>query len=366
MDFVASSSAGNNGSSSASVVVNKPSGVVEGDVMIASYTSNTSFWNIPSGWTAILSQLSGGSASMRTGVAYKVAGSSEPSNYTFTKDVGSPDSAPQTVTILAFRGVDQTTPIQGNSSAAHGSVAASTDPGTTLTVAQNTAPGRIIMWRASRKGEQSGAGVVPTYTTPSVNWTEGVDAGNASSSGNTAYAVSASYTGDFGTTSGTRGGPSGGIVANTSTDQNAFIMVALLGGVPPTNADAGKADPSAAAYNASALLGPSAGYAALSAAAHNAGVLTGVAAENTGSASVTAQAYNASVVLIGVAEAGAQAHNASVAIGTSAEYAQATVATLGGVGYFGAPESRRWRIPAEDRTFRVPHEDRVWRIPSED
>ena len=77
--FVASSSVGD--FEGDPLPINKPAGVIEGDLMIAlSAGSNGVSWSGDTGWTEIFDL--GSNPAQR--VAYKVAGGSEPSTYTFT------------------------------------------------------------------------------------------------------------------------------------------------------------------------------------------------------------------------------------------------------------------------------------------
>ena len=81
--FVASANT-QNGAAGSSLVINKPTGTVEGDLMIASMDANTALtWTGDTGWTELADQ--GANPSLR--IAYKVAGASEPSSYTFTASV---------------------------------------------------------------------------------------------------------------------------------------------------------------------------------------------------------------------------------------------------------------------------------------
>lgn len=68
--------------------VTKPTGVASGDLLVAfmASPSATVTWTLPTGWVEAVSQASGGSH--RSLMAYKVAGSSEPSSYTFTASSG--------------------------------------------------------------------------------------------------------------------------------------------------------------------------------------------------------------------------------------------------------------------------------------
>lgn len=87
--------------------MNKPAGVVNGDVMVATLrvSSFLSFnFSTPSGWTEIA-----GTTDNAAKLFYKVAGGSEPSSYSFGSMVGL--GATMIGSIVAFSGVDTTTPI---------------------------------------------------------------------------------------------------------------------------------------------------------------------------------------------------------------------------------------------------------------
>lgn len=81
---------------SASLSISKPTGVAEGDIMIAFLQHNTTAtWTQPSGWTELVDT---GTASIS--VAYKVAGASEGSSYAFSCT----DTHERSGYILAYRG----------------------------------------------------------------------------------------------------------------------------------------------------------------------------------------------------------------------------------------------------------------------
>ena len=74
-------------SGTGSATVTKPTGVAAGDLLIAKCTSyDTAGQTVTSsGWTSLGSVVPGGASSTSLHVLYKVAGSSEPANYTFTE-----------------------------------------------------------------------------------------------------------------------------------------------------------------------------------------------------------------------------------------------------------------------------------------
>lgn len=92
-------------------IINKPTGTVSGDVMLVFLESflDTTF-TLPSGWALISSgNYQRDASSMTSGIAYKVAGGSEGSSYTFTDDGG--DGPPLCGMIVTYRGVDTAAPI---------------------------------------------------------------------------------------------------------------------------------------------------------------------------------------------------------------------------------------------------------------
>lgn len=95
-EFIAFASA--NGSSLSAVMVSKPIGTAQGDLMIAFMSkANSVTWTQPSGWTEVADQGSNPSI----GISYKVAGPSEPSSYQFSCGGGS--GRPK-ASIVTYRG----------------------------------------------------------------------------------------------------------------------------------------------------------------------------------------------------------------------------------------------------------------------
>ncbi|MEW6469940.1 MAG: T9SS type A sorting domain-containing protein [Bacteroidota bacterium] len=117
--FVAASQATGN---SASVTIPIPAGVVQGDVMIAAihhgWCNNGPAVIAPNGWTLInyTSNTGSGCGSSNTTIQlatfYKVAGASEPANYTFT---GNSSNQAYVGGIVAYSGVNTANPIHMNS-----------------------------------------------------------------------------------------------------------------------------------------------------------------------------------------------------------------------------------------------------------
>lgn len=108
--FVGAASA-ENGSGSTSLGIAKPTGVVEGGVMVATVTAaGTGAVTTPSGWTVVKSLTQG---SLRQATYYKVAGASEPASYSWS--LGSSRAA--SGGIVDYSGVNQTVPVDAIASA---------------------------------------------------------------------------------------------------------------------------------------------------------------------------------------------------------------------------------------------------------
>lgn len=109
--FRSASSAKSVNNDTVPLVVDKPAGVVEGDVMIAFLATIQDQTTItgPSGWTQLFPTTADTTNSPHCQMTawIKVAGSSEPSTYTFSWDVAGGAVAG----IVAYSGVDPTTPV---------------------------------------------------------------------------------------------------------------------------------------------------------------------------------------------------------------------------------------------------------------
>jgi carbohydrate binding protein with CBM4/9 domain len=166
--------------SGTSIVINKPSGVVADDLLIAFVTSNNQSVNPPSGWTELDDDTT--AELFRSHVFYKIAGSSEGSTYTFT--VGS--SAPIVGTIIAYDGADTVTPIGTNNHAAATFDSNQSEALTTPTVSGNTETvGRVIYFRQCRRSATSDSDII-TYTEGTAGISELSDVG-VYSGGSVAY-----------------------------------------------------------------------------------------------------------------------------------------------------------------------------------
>jgi hypothetical protein len=127
-------------STNTNLTINKPTGVVSGDVMIVNITSNNGGTPSLSGWNSLGTGIFNGS-NLRATVLYKVAGGSEPSSYTFALGAGANDAIG---TIIAFSGVDNASPID-----ATGTMGLSASAGATATapgITTNSANAAVIMF----------------------------------------------------------------------------------------------------------------------------------------------------------------------------------------------------------------------------
>jgi MSHA pilin protein MshD len=116
------------------LAINKPTGTVQGDVMVAAigFRPATATVTPPSGWTLVRSvQNNSGSGPPAVNVYRKVAGASEPANYawTFSSSTGTAGG------IQTFSGVDTTTPVDVEDGAPTAAAYAHTTPSIVTTVA---------------------------------------------------------------------------------------------------------------------------------------------------------------------------------------------------------------------------------------
>jgi hypothetical protein len=140
------SSDSNGANSATSITVNKPAGVVDGDVLVGSVSFSTAitFTSAPAGWTQVRISTNGG---VGVGVWVKVA-SGEPASYTWNTSAASSMAAG----ISAYIGVDNTTPVDAENGGmlANGTSVTTVTPATMLVV-------------SSMKGNN---GVSVTFTPP--------------------------------------------------------------------------------------------------------------------------------------------------------------------------------------------------------
>jgi hypothetical protein len=153
--FRASATADHDGASGTTFVPSKPAGVVSGDYMLAwveAIGTSLTVSSAPSGWTLIQSET--GNANILSVLYAKVAGGSEPSSYTWTLS----NSVKGRVTISAYTGVDNTTPIDAT---AHGT--ASLNVTTAPPAVTATLTGDWLVYSAF--GRHSFAGAAQSFST---------------------------------------------------------------------------------------------------------------------------------------------------------------------------------------------------------
>lgn len=119
-----------------SVAVNKPVGVVNGSLMIAAYRhfNGTALPSLPSGWS--WGPTLTGTAFGTLAWAWKKAGGSEPSSYTWNAGAQSPGDSYVGVTIFHISGADDTDPFDADSEFNNGTGTSRTNPGITTSVDQ--------------------------------------------------------------------------------------------------------------------------------------------------------------------------------------------------------------------------------------
>jgi len=109
ISFVAPSSAATSGGGATSLVIAKPTGVVSGQVMVATVTATgTGALTAPSGWAVVKDTTL--SATMRQIAYYRVAGGSEPASYSWSLGTTRQASGG----IADYSGVNNTAPIDAS------------------------------------------------------------------------------------------------------------------------------------------------------------------------------------------------------------------------------------------------------------
>lgn len=216
----------------ANVTVSKPTGVAAGDVLIAyGCTTETTpyFDTTPSGWSVIATSASGDTPGLFQARAwYRVAGGSEPANYTWGSSGASGAGAPIVVTVTAWRGVDNSTPIGNSAVTAGGAISSGVNPNPTIGFTQTSGLAKQIYMRAVRS-----TSAIPTFTVTQSGWTELDDVGDFSG-GSVRYSI-LSASRDAESTNGTScSEPSS--TANAATTDEAYILIALTDSVTGTAA----------------------------------------------------------------------------------------------------------------------------------
>ncbi len=134
---VGSTSSTNTSAASDTLTLTRPGSVAEGDVMIAWVTQrtddlplSTQVKSVPAGWTVVLTRDNG--STFGTTVYRKVAGASEAASYSWRFDRDGRGAGG----VLAFRGVDTTTPVEASGSQLNAAAASYATPAVTTTSAK--------------------------------------------------------------------------------------------------------------------------------------------------------------------------------------------------------------------------------------
>lgn len=143
------------GSAGTSIVVPRPAGVADADLLVCMVQTAANTITAPAGWTALRASAAATGSAGVLGVWWKLA-ASEGSSYTFTFS-----SDQSTAQIIAYRGVDQTTPIGDLAQAAD----ASFDTTFTTPTTTPTHNGMAVMMVTTSFS------LFPTYSSPSNGFT---------------------------------------------------------------------------------------------------------------------------------------------------------------------------------------------------
>lgn len=213
-----------------SLTINRPAGVVSGDIMLVTIGqrgSNTLSNPTATGWTLISGVDLGGTTDRRGIVMYRIAGATEPASYTFTLDGQSTGTVG---TIVAFSGVDNTTPfdVANGAISVNGSTAAVTAT-TKTTLTANTA---IVMLGMAGNSSPTWSGWNTTNPGGLTELFDNQNSGRASVGG--AWAIKAAI-----------GATGNGTATLSGAERNGAILIALrpavttVTGFSPSNACSG-------------------------------------------------------------------------------------------------------------------------------
>jgi len=122
-------SSGNNAGGSSTLVINKPTGTTNGDIMVSHVIVNTAgnTITVPTGWTLIKRQDS--PSSISTATYWKSAGSSEPASYTWSFSTSGEASGG----IASYSGVNTTNPVDASNAQYNSSTSTVSNSGVTTT-----------------------------------------------------------------------------------------------------------------------------------------------------------------------------------------------------------------------------------------
>jgi len=207
-------------STSASVTVTKPTGVVQGDIMIANvgnYFNGTNNNASSTGWTVIAgTSIERGRATL----LYKIAGASEPADYAFSVTTGSTATA---ASIVAFSGVNTTTSFDVTAPTAWTTTSTSSTINNLPSITTVTAGAAVLAFGASSRITPTTATNFTSWTLTNPTLTEIFDVGH--NGVNSTVAVGGAW--GIRTTAGSTG--AGGFTCSTNTNPRLMggIMIAL-------------------------------------------------------------------------------------------------------------------------------------------
>jgi len=154
------------GGTVASFIINKPAGVVSGDLLIVFMTGTNGItnWAQASGWTMIDENIGSG---VGKAAQWLIAGGSEPATYTFTQDAGTGGRV--AAAMLRISGANATTPINDHTMAYFASSPASPQDCTGITTTVDNCLGLV--------GALEGLNTTtkPDVTFPTSGWAEQLD-----------------------------------------------------------------------------------------------------------------------------------------------------------------------------------------------
>lgn len=329
ISFVAAST-GNSSPYGTSMSLAKPSGVANGDVMIAIIGGNPSTL---SGWTKIgASTTPPNSSGGPMGVFYKKA-SSEGSSYSWTVS----GSYFCCGTIVAYRGCDPTTPVD----TAHTSIAV--DSGSDYTTGAVTASG--TQWGVAFAHEYS-------YGAGSTSWTTST-ATSRTSNHYTSGSEECSYFVCDSNANLSAGSHTEALTANHSTDGGARGLILLndSGVSVDLGSDGVASDNHATAWQTTVLI-QTVQAASASILGHNTSVGFEVNADEAAEPSVVAHDATRPIFPAD-AEVDAEAEEASVHLDVNVRHANADATAFDASGYYGAATVRVYVVPDENRTYKV-------------
>lgn len=321
-----------------SISIAKPSGVVNGDVMLACIGGNPSTL---SGWTLLGSASPSAGSNGTTKIFYKKA-SGEGSSYSWT--LGS--SSMCYGTIVAYRGCDPTTPVDTSHSTITGKGAT-----TNYTTASETATSTQFLVAVAQEYTfiNAGSATPTTWSTPGAT-SRGYDATNIGASGSR---EEASYTWCDSNGNVSAGSQSQTQTASRTTSGGTSGIILLNdSGVSVAVGSDGVAHATTAAQQPTILI-QTVQSAAASTAAHNTSV--GLEAEADVADDSTAVAHDALRPMLpsGAQAADVDAETASIHLDVNARLSSAEATAYNASGYYGAAVVRVYVVPDENRTFKV-------------